>query len=128
MNDAMKSKKVSSIVLVDDDEIFNFVNEKIIRKYHAEAQIKSYLNPLEALEAIRIAPPDLIFLDINMPLMNGWEFLEAMDRHGIDCEVLILSSSIDKKDIEKAESYSRVSGYISKPLTLDSLSKYIAPR
>lgn len=69
--------------------------------------------------------PDLIFLDINMPEMNGWKFLDELlsipEMHFNRCKVIMLSSSIDIVDIQKSISYNMISNFISKPLTPDKL-------
>ena len=123
--------KINNILLIDDDNIFNFLNKKIIQKSLITLSIKSYVNPAKALEALRdisATPdifPEIIFLDINMPIMDGWEFLDEFEKLPekalVKCGVYILTSSIDPSDIEKSREYRCVKDFISKPLTKEIL-------
>ena len=121
------------IMLVDDDVIHNFITEHFLKDNYPPIQVIAFINPEEALQYIKSIPenrelsfPDVIFLDINMPLMNGWEFLEEymkMDLHHISpSKIYILSSSLDPADISKAQHFNVVSGFISKPLSPDKVN------
>ncbi|MFM8431711.1 MAG: response regulator [Bacteroidota bacterium] len=121
------------IMLVDDDVIHNFITEHFLKDNYPPVQVVSFVNPEEALKHLSSIPtnrelkfPDVIFLDINMPLMNGWEFLDEyikMDFHHVaPSRIYILSSSLDPNDISKAQRYSAVSGFISKPLSPDKVN------
>lgn len=124
------TKKIKNILLIDDN-IFNFLNKKIIEKNFSAQSVKSYVNPVKALDALKSISsgadifPDVIFLDINMPRMDGWEFLDEFEKLPEDilkqCSVYILTSSIDPSDIEKSRSYRSVKDFISKPLTKEIL-------
>lgn len=120
-------------MLVDDDVIHNFITEHFLKDNYPPIQVISFINPEEALQHIKSIPndreltfPDVIFLDINMPLMNGWEFLDEyikMDLHHVStAKIYILSSSLDPNDISKAQHYPVVSGFISKPLSPDKVN------
>jgi CheY-like chemotaxis protein len=124
----MKYKKV---LLIDDDEDSNFVNTWILKRNFAEDVITKQsaeegLEYLKAQNNLRQELPQIIFLDIRMPGMDGFGFLEAFDQLSNyikeNCKIVILSSSFDKNDINRALKNPYVSDYFNKPLTEDSLS------
>lgn len=126
----MAKKKLDNIMLIDDDEIANFIYTKIIANAHVTDNIQSFQSASEALEYIKGCengniPPDIIFLDINMPVMSGWDFLEEYKQIASDVKgktsIYMLSSSVYKEDLEKARSYKEVEDYIIKPLTSEKL-------
>lgn len=123
-----------SILLVDDDEINNFISIKLIRKALFNADITACLNGKFAIDQLVEMQgkgtdklPDYILLDINMPIMNGWEFLDEYKRLGIDplskTKIFIISSSVFSNDINKARSYPLVKSFISKPLSVDKIKE-----
>ncbi len=126
-------QKFKSIMLIDDDFVTNLLNEKILSKQQAADEIIKYTNAALALHQIKTNAenllfnnlPEMIFLDINMPEMDGWSFLDELIKiTGIDfkkLKVILLSSSIDINDIQKSISYTVVTNFISKPLTADKL-------
>lgn len=120
-------------MLVDDDEISTFVASRIIQTAHFAKQVISCSSAQEALRYLQTAShpavpvPDLILLDINMPVMNGWDFLEAyqpmvanLDRKPV---VVMLSSSVYYEDIDRARQFPEISEYMAKPLTAASLTQ-----
>jgi CheY-like chemotaxis protein len=121
-----------SVLLVDDDEINNFISIKLIKKALLNTEIMACLNGKFAIDQLveiqRKDPaklPDYILLDINMPIMNGWEFLDEYKRLNIDpsgkTKIFIISSSVFSNDINKARSYPLVKDFISKPLNVDKI-------
>lgn len=119
-----------AVFLVDDDPINNLINRRLLGKTGISSQIEEFLGGEDALEKIKELEPGkslLIFLDINMPVLNGWEFLNRYleifpDRND---KIVILSSSIDFQDRQKADEYRVVSGFLEKPLTLDKISSQL---
>jgi len=119
------------ILIIDDDEINNFIAAKLIDKIPPKAKVSTCVNGQEGINFVKNKLnnqdefPDIIFLDINMPLMNGWEFLEEYEhiKNDIKKKVTInmLSSSVYNDDISKAETYTTVNKFISKPLTVDKI-------
>lgn len=69
--------------------------------------------------------PEIIFLDINMPILNGWEFLDLLNSHDLNKlpKIYMLTSSISPEDVNKSENHPLVTGYFTKPLSLDKLSE-----
>ncbi len=124
-------KEPLHILIIDDDEINNFIAAKLIDKIPPKAIVNTCLNGQEGIDYIKSKLndqdefPDIIFLDINMPLMNGWEFLDEYEllKDSVTKRVIInmLSSSVYNDDIVKAETYSTVNRFISKPLTVDKI-------
>lgn len=115
-----------TIFLVDDDPINNLINKRLLGKVEIAKNIVEFLEGEKALSQLKdIDPtqPILIFLDINMPVLNGWEFLEKYrELHFNRCDkIVILSSSIDYQDRLKAQGYNAVSGFLEKPLTLEKI-------
>lgn len=118
-------KNIETIYLVDDDDVFQFLTKKVIEESNLVSKIKIFNNGQEAIEDITdkymkgSQLPEIILLDLSMPVMDGWEFLEEFNKiennHSI--MIYVISSSISPKDVEKANSYSSVRDYIIKPIT-----------
>lgn len=123
-------RKLGLVLLIDDDEPTSFLNEFIIKKLGITERVFSVMNGQKAIEFLTELKsngdclPDLIFLDINMPRMNGWEFLTEYEKLGCvneECSVVILTTSTNPEDKERAGQIKSVSGFIGKPLTNESL-------
>jgi CheY-like chemotaxis protein len=114
-----------NILLVDDEHISNFINKKLIEKINVYLHIIEFNDAREAFGRLSYIKPDLIFLDIHMPAMSGWDFLDKMAAEGIDFKVVILTSSVNTMDRKTAAKYKNVIGYIEKPATILSLASYI---
>ncbi|SFB11013.1 response regulator [Algoriphagus aquimarinus] len=111
-----------TIVLIDDDPISTFVTEKLIsRNVKEPCQFYKYQSARAALQEIYSIKPNYLFLDLNMPEMTGWDFLDCFNSEKNEAQIYILSSSVDERDIHKASGYSVVKDYLSKPL----IKKYI---
>ncbi len=126
-------RKKQRYMVVDDDATNNMICQFTIKRVNKEADIKMFLNPEEALASIkeeyssaREVLPTVLFLDINMPNMTGWEFLDVFlqfDEWVKDqFTIFILSSSIEDFT-EKAEIYPFIQGFLSKPLKLTHLEE-----
>ena len=117
------------IVLIDDDPINNLINKRLINKLDLSPTVVEFL---EAEKALKFIAEDrikntLILLDINMPVMNGWDFLNhyaELEKKRKD-KIVMLSSSIDHQDIKKSKEFSYVKGFIEKPLTRDKLGEVL---
>ena len=127
-------KNYSQIYLVDDFDMFNLLHKALITKLQVGDQINVFTNPEKALADIRLKLDEserlLILLDLNMPELSGFEFLDVMTRedfpHFID--VIIATSSISEKDRTKAKEYSQyVRDFITKPLKIDRLRTILKP-
>lgn len=119
-----------NIAIIDDDPISIFLAEMSLEKEGASAKVKSFLSAEEALEALQVQSldelPDVILLDLNMPSIDGWQFLEifqhlpAAKLRG-KCAVYILTSSLDISDTVKADKNELVKGIIHKPITPEDI-------
>lgn len=122
-----------NLLVIDDDDINIFIIKKIVEKTGfdidmvAKSNGKLAIDYLEEVTAQNAAFPHLILIDINMPVMNGWEFIEAYEELDFkkDADLYILSSSVYENDIEKTKSYKSVKGFISKPLSMERLTELI---
>lgn len=118
--------KLKEIMLVDDDEIFNFITKKIFQRIDPSLVIHTFSSASNAADYISQNRPKLnaLFLDISMPEVNGWSFIEQLKELGYNVDVYILTSSTDPKDLKKAKSYNMVKGFFTKPLTLNVLKEH----
>lgn len=119
--------------VIDDDEIFVFVLRKLLAKTKHFDEVINITNGSEAIEMLTNQYqrsqmlPDLIFLDLNMPVLDGWQFLDEVEKlHFKDqLRIYIISSSIDVREIEKAKEYATVKRFVSKPVTLEWLNTIV---
>lgn len=120
------------VAVVDDDELYRFILKTQISQIHPEDEIQLFTNGREALEHVMNglnegpkALPDIIFLDLNMPVMDGWEFLESFAKIADDLPkvvtIYIVTSSMNPEDKKRAESFASVNNFIVKPLSRDRL-------
>jgi len=121
------SVRYKTCLLIDDNYIDNFVTSKILESGNYAENIVILQSPEDAIESLRtgIVKPDIIFLDVRMPNMSGFEFLEVYDEIDIenkkDIKIFMLSSSLDPTDIKKALVNKYVTQFISKPVTHKAL-------
>ena len=115
------------IFLVDDDPIQNMLTSQLIKMTDVSSPYEIFSNGAEALEGLKEGKiPNLILLDINMPIMNGWEFLNEYDLFEKKGSVFMLTSSMNDEDRNKSKNYGCVTGYYPKPVNLDSIKEIIS--
>lgn len=119
---------IERILIVDDDKIFLSLAQLVLRSIFSKADIITSKNGVEGLESLENRHPNLLFLDINMPVMNGWEFLSALKERGGEqsFQIIITSSSVDPEDREKAERHPLVNGFIEKPITKEKIMSVVS--
>ena len=127
---------LKNVLLIDDDAVSNRYNEHFMQTSKFALNVKSYLKAKPAINYLKQLIktdytdfPNFIFLDITMPEMDGWDFLDELNKFPEsilkDCKVILLTSSIDQDDIEKSKSYKIVHDFISKLITSDNLEKLL---
>jgi CheY-like chemotaxis protein len=117
--------------IIDDDPIFVIVLKKLLSKMNVFKEVKNLKNGLEALKDLNTVNedkknfPDVIFLDLNMPVLDGWQFLEELQKTSYKdkLNIYVVSSTIDNREIIKCENYESVKNFISKPTNSENLNK-----
>jgi CheY-like chemotaxis protein len=132
----MAGKKFRTVMLIDDNEIDNLINQKMIEaasiteNIYTHTGAKSAIEFLKNMERLDVADkvlPDIIFLDIDMPLMDGFQFLEEFEKLTSmakkKCKIVMLTSSINPQDFSRSKKYENVKLYLNKPLTHENIVK-----
>ena len=129
------TKKLNCILLIDDDDAVNFIHNRVIRKSGCTENVAVARNGQEAIEYLTtpdngaFPQPDIIFLDINMPVMNGWEFLEAYEKLEKEQKgkelIVMLTTSLNPDDKEKAKKIPHINDFHPKPLNVENLNKIL---
>ena len=132
----MAVKKYRTVMLIDDNEIDNLINQKMIEaasitdNIYTHTGAKSAIEFLKNMEKLDVAEqvlPDVIFLDIDMPLMDGFQFLDEFEKltnvAKKKCKIVMLTSSINPQDFNRSKKYENVKLYLNKPLSHESIVK-----
>jgi len=127
-------KKFNEVFVVDDDKIYHFILKKLLKKNKIEVNSHFFENGQEAIERLMINSergynlPDLILLDINMPVMDGWQFLEEFkkikEKLNKNTTIYMISSSNSYADLQRAKQFpEEVMDYFMKPVSFDDINR-----
>jgi CheY-like chemotaxis protein len=129
----LQMEKINTICVIDDDHIYHFTLSKLVEKSKLFNELLSFTDGEQALSFFRKNAgnsdewPDVILLDINMPMVDGWYFIEELTRMMTNSQkkilVYMVSSSVDSRDIDRARNVNILQDYIIKPVTLDVLKR-----
>ncbi|WP_301928621.1 response regulator [Ferruginibacter sp.] len=132
--------KLSCIMVIDDDEPTNFISTMLIEEAGCTHHLEIADSGMKALNYLKKAteevgskgdfiPPDLVFLDINMPRMNGWEFLTEFRKisngHALKPVIIMLTTSLNPDDKQRAENIPEIADFENKPLTKEMIERII---
>ena len=126
-------KKKLSFMLIDDDEVFNFIHRKQLKKFEMDMDIIDFTSPRKAKDYLMSIDetqlPDVVLLDINMPELNGFEFLDLI-KHEYSkildkLNIFIVTSSLNPRDYNQAKQYNCIQGYYNKPIDLEKIMNTI---
>lgn len=122
-----QDKPIRKIALIDDDETCHMIFGVILKRLNPDIQVEAFSNALDAYRMITTNGFDAssIILDVNMPRMTGWQFLEELKVINYHIPVYMLTSSDDPRDRKRAEEFTNVRRYLIKPLRTDQLQEII---
>lgn len=126
-------KKIEIACIIDDDQIYVFGTRKIMQVTKFCESVMIFHNGKEALDVLKPLIingeklPQIILLDLNMPVMDGWEFLDEFTQFPAKQKIVIyiVTSSIDPADVKRARQYDAINNYIVKPITVDKLAEIL---
>jgi CheY-like chemotaxis protein len=127
---------MKTIFLIDDDPVFVYLTKKIICSVNGGCEIREFADGELAIERLRQicddneSLPDIIFVDLSMPVMDGWEFLNEYDllrpKLSKPIELFIVSSSISPQEVERSKSYPAVLDFLIKPVAKGKIAEIIS--
>ncbi|WP_080240228.1 response regulator [Spirosoma rigui] len=116
----------TTIMLVDDSEICNLMMKKVLSRQPMPLKVYDFTEPVVAFSQLKQINPSVLFLDLNMPDLDGWGFLELMRDSGLTNRVIILTSSTSQLDRVRCAEFPNVVAYHTKPLSHDMVRSLMA--
>lgn len=134
INNLLLMHKIDTICIIDDDPIHVFTTKRVLKNCNLCARIITFEDGKVAYDALSEISqvgedlPDLILLDLNMPVWDGWDFLNEIKKINFckDIKIFIISSSQSPEDVNKSKHYEQVSSYIFKPFSVEKLKAELA--
>lgn len=131
-----QNKQKTRLLFIDDDEINNFILQELFAD-EEDLTLTFFSDSPAAYDYLRTTAeekpeelPDIIFMDIKMPILDGFEFLDRLQDDGFlndkPVDIFLLSSTLDSRDVKRAASYARIKELVTKPLTVDKFRSLIA--
>jgi len=114
------------VMLVDDDPMSNTYSTLVVKKQNPNTEVLTFNSGTSALKYLKDGSnpkPVIILLDLNMPVMNGWDFMEEYEKLDLDIEVVVVTSSNDYEDRNRTRSFHRIIDYFVKPITVDNIRR-----
>lgn len=121
-----------NVYIIDDDDIYQYLTQKELEKSQRVKSIHTFSDGIKALDHLKQTgedpnkAPHIIFLDVNMPILSGWGFIEELRLLKISnlssTRIYMISSSFDRRDIEKAREYEEVADYLVKPVSRNQMA------
>jgi CheY-like chemotaxis protein len=126
-------KNINLAYIIDDDEITIYLTDNIMKKVNFCERVEKFTHGMDAINRLKFALevneniPDVLLFDLNMPGMDGWEFIEEFSKLPLSKEIpaFIFTSSIDSEEIEKSKHYEHIKGVIIKPLNIQKINKIL---
>ncbi len=123
-----EDQRIHDVWIVDDDQVITYITQRLMKNADPTVKVTEFLSAKMALEKLRFdsAQPDILLLDINMPGITGWEFLDELRSMHRFVNVYMYSSSIDPEDVKKARSYPMVRDFLSKPIDMETVRNLLS--
>ena len=124
-------RKIDLAYIIDDDEIIIYLTDKLLKKVEFSEKVEKFTDASSAIERLKFALkigeniPEVILFDLNMPVMNGWDFIEEFSKLKTNIPAFVFTSSIDPADKQKSFQYPEIKDFITKPLTIQKLDKIL---
>ncbi len=126
-------KNINLAYIIDDDEITIYLADNIMKKVNFCEKVEKFTDGMDAINRLKFAlevnenVPDVVLFDLDMPHIDGWEFIEEFSKLPFRKEIpaFIFTSSMDNEDIEKSKHYDAIKGYIIKPLNVQKINKIL---
>jgi len=127
-------KESTKICIIDDDEIYRFAFGRHLKSLEATSSLQTFSESEMALDFFREYRvmndelPDILFLDINMPIMGGFEFIEAFEKLGLTkkIDIYVMSSLLSEENLKQVKNYESITDYFTKPIGEDTLNELIS--